>query len=196
MTATNSQGGRKKQPEELARDFISQLGYHLQYVLREKLGAAVLDSIPIRFVVTVPAMWSDLAKEKTRLACLRADGLPATPNNLQLISEPEAAATYALHGLDPHGLKVNDTIVIVDAGGGTVDLISYTITQLDPILGVKEAVPGKGGLCGSTYLNERFQDLLRRKLGGQEGFDNELVSDATEAFDKKVIPQVVTISNE
>ena len=37
---------------------------------------------------------------------------------------------YALHGLDLHGLKVGDTTIVVGAGGGTVNLISYTITSL------------------------------------------------------------------
>jgi uncharacterized protein YxjI len=40
--------------------------------------------------------------------------------------------------------KVGDAFVICDAGGGTVDLISYEITQLKPSLELKELVPGKG----------------------------------------------------
>lgn len=32
--------------------------------------------------------------------------------------------------------------MICGAGGGTVDLVSYTITRLRPILGVEEAAPG------------------------------------------------------
>jgi hypothetical protein len=35
-------------------------------------------------------------------------------------------------------------LVICDAGGGTVDLISYEITKLSPKLELKELVPGKG----------------------------------------------------
>lgn len=40
--------------------------------------------------------------------------------------------------------QVGDAFVICDAGGGTVDLISYEITQLTPRLNLKELVPGKG----------------------------------------------------
>ena len=39
--------------------------------------------------------------------------------------------------------KVGDAFVLCDAGGGTVDLISYEITKLDP-LELRELVPGTG----------------------------------------------------
>jgi hypothetical protein len=98
----------------------------------------------------------------------------------------EAAAIYALHGLDPHGLNIGDSFVLCDAGGGTVDLISYTITQLHPILKVKEAAAGSGDLCGSTFLNRRFGDFLTAKLGNEPGWDAELFSEAMDRFDSVV----------
>ena len=64
-------------------------------------------------------------------------------------------------------------------------MISYTIEQLEPALQVKEAAPGSGGLCGSTYLNRRFQEFLVSKLGQEEGFDHETVSDAMKKFDEE-----------
>lgn len=41
-------------------------------------------------------------------------------------------------------LKVGDAFVLCDAGGGTVDLISYEITKLYPTLELRELVPGTG----------------------------------------------------
>ena len=179
-----ARGGRNA--DRLVTDYISSLGDHLMFTLREKLGESVVKSTPLEFVVTVPAIWSDLAKDKTKQACQRAAGLSATSAPIHLVSEPEAAAIYALHGLDPHGLQVNDTVVVVDAGGGTVDLISYTITNLEPILEVQEAAPGSGALCGSTFLNMRFAKFLKSKLGKEEGFDDEVMAEAMEVFEKKV----------
>ena len=103
-----------------------------------------------------------------------------------MISEPEAAAVYTLHGLDPHGLEVGDSVVIVDAGGGTVDLITYTIVNLDPIMEVREAAPGSGSLCGATFLNERFSRYLCQTLGHLRGFDDDVLAEAMEAFETKV----------
>ena len=87
---------------------------------------------------------------------------------LQIISEPEAAAIYALHAMDPHSIQVGDTFVLCDAGGGTVDLISYTVSALKPILQVEEAAMGSGRICGSTFLNRIFQKFLVEKLGLNE----------------------------
>jgi len=184
VTSAARRGGRDV--DKLVTDYMSALGDHLMYTLREKLGEGVVKNTPLEFVVTVPAIWSDLAKDKTKQACQKAVGLSATKSPIHLISEPEAAAIYALHGLDPHGLQVGDSFVICDAGGGTVDLISYTITSLKPILEVQEATPGTGALCGSTFLNMRFAKFLRAKLGKADGFDDEVLGDAMERFEKTV----------
>ncbi|KXX73604.1 Chaperone protein DnaK [Madurella mycetomatis] len=184
VSGAAARGGRNV--DKLVTDYMSALGDHLMYTLREKLGEGVVRSTPLEFVVTVPAIWSDLAKDKTKQACQRAAGLSATGSPIHLVSEPEAAAIYALHGLDPHGLQVGDSFVICDAGGGTVDLISYTITGLKPILEVQEATPGTGALCGSTFLNMRFAKFLKAKLGKEEGFDDEVLADAMEKFEKTV----------
>lgn len=65
-------------------------------------------------------------------------------------------------------------------------MVSYTIEQLEPALQVKEAAPGSGALCGSTYLNRRFQEFLVSKLGQEEGFEQETVNDAMKEFDEEV----------
>ena len=87
---------------------------------------------------------------------------------------------------DQTGISEGHKVIVVDAGGGTCDLISYTIKSLHPTLEVEEAAPGSGGLCGSIYLNKAFEHLLRTKLGRQRGFDDETVADALETFERKV----------
>ncbi|ENH68697.1 Heat shock 70 kDa protein 12A [Fusarium oxysporum f. sp. cubense race 1] len=182
----STEGARSgRNVDELVTDFISQLVDHLMYTLREKLGSGLVDSTPLQFVITVPAIWSDLAKEKTKKACEQAM-ISVSEHHVHLVSEPEAAAIYALHDLDMNGLDAGDTIVVVDAGGGTVDLISYTILSTKPILEVQEAAPGSGALCGSTFLNMRFSKFLQSKLGKEEGFDDEIMAEALDVFENKV----------
>ena len=96
---------------------------------------------------------------------------------LQIVSEPEAAATYVLKAMDAHEVMVGDTFVLCDAGGGTVDLISYTVTSLDPILTVDEAAPGTGGVCGSTFLNRMFQNHLINKCESNIGWDEHVLEE-------------------
>ena len=96
-----------------------------------------------------------------------------------MITEPEAVATYTLDAMNPHELKVGSTFVLVDAGGGTVDLISYEVTALKPILKVKEAATGTGALCGSTYINRLFEASSLRKLGNDPMWDDEVLQEAS-----------------
>ena len=96
---------------------------------------------------------------------------------LHVISEPEAAALYALTALDPHSLKIGDTFMLCDAGGGTVDLITYKISSLKPVLKLVEVSPGSGSLCGASFLNRGFQELLERKLGNETGWDDEVLEE-------------------
>lgn len=185
-SAQNNRPEGNRDAQKLVANYLSALGEHLLYTLRQKLGESFVRNVPLEFILTVPAIWSDLAKSKTLDACQRAGG-PFQNRPITLISEPEAAAIYTMHGLDPHGLQVNESFVICDAGGGTVDLISYTITSLKPILEIREASPGSGALCGSTFLNKRFEAFLRNRLGNEEGFDDELLAEAMERFEDQVI---------
>lgn len=57
---------------------------------------------------------------------------------------------------------------------------------LKPIVEVQETTPGTGGLCGSTYINMRFAKFLRAKLGKEDGFDDEVMAEAMDRFEKTV----------
>ena len=76
--------------------------------------------------------------------------------------------------MEPHGIKVGDTFMLCDAGGGTVDLITYTVAALKPRLKITEASTGSGSLCGSSYLNKRFQSFLQEKIGHLVDWDSEV----------------------
>lgn len=165
--------------EKLCTDYLSALRKHTEEVLKHKLPQSILKSTPVEYIITVPAVWSDIAQAKTR-SCAEDAGMG---KQLMIISEPEAAAIYALHAMDPHSIKIGDTFVLCDAGGGTVDLISYTVSALKPILQVEEAATGTGRLCGSTFLNRIFNKFLVDKLGLNEEWDEEVVEDAMKRFE-------------
>jgi len=61
-------------------------------------------------------------------------------------------------------LRLNDVFVVCDAGGGTVDLISYTITSIKP-LKVVETTVGSGGLRGAQMLNVNFEEHVKKRIG-------------------------------
>jgi len=78
--------GEQKTPEELTTDYLTELYKHLMYTLEQQVGAAILRTIPIEFCLTVPAIWSEAAKEKTLKACQKA-GLKSK-SEILLVSEP------------------------------------------------------------------------------------------------------------
>ena len=80
-----------------------------------------------------------------------------------MIFKPEAATLYAFTALDPHGLKIDNTFMYCDAGGRTVDLITYKVSSLKPILNVAEVSPGPDSLCGTSFLNRSFQESPKEK---------------------------------
>ena len=159
--------------EQLAIDYLTCFRNHVEQVLRYNMPASTLGKCPIEYILTVPAFWSEAAQSKTR-KCAEKAGM-GVGSALQLISEPEAAAVYALEELDPCGIKVGDTFVLVDAGGGTVDLISYTVVSLQPTLKVEEAAPGSGSLAGSSFVNRIFQEKLKARFKDEREWDDDVL---------------------
>ena len=77
-------------PEKLVTDYLTALKKHADQVLRNKVPESALHSIPIEYVITTPAVWSDSAQAKTR-SCAEKAGM-GSGSALHIISEPEAAA--------------------------------------------------------------------------------------------------------
>lgn len=152
--------------------------------LEKEYGLVSIPSIRVHVVVTVPAIWSDVAIRRTVEALKRAWGTDSKrhPWRVSTLTEPEAAAIYVLQQMPKHEpptyeMKEKDCIMVVDAGGGTVDLITYRIHSLTP-LRIEEAVPGAGGACGGAFLDERFEQLMVATLSQEEGFDERILQRA------------------
>ncbi|WPH04010.1 Hypothetical protein R9X50_00689400 [Acrodontium crateriforme] len=143
-------------------DYLIKIYEHTLETLTRRYGSSFMSTTKVEFVLTVPAVWSDAAKNATLQAAERA-GM-GRRHELRLISEPEAAAVYTLKTVQPNGMKVGDNYIVCDAGGGTVDLIAYKVTQTNP-LRVEESAVGTGGLCGSAFLNYRFEDRVKERIG-------------------------------
>jgi len=143
-----------------AADYLTKLHEMARTELVKRYGEDFVESTSIEYILTVPAVWSDAAKHATVCAAQMA-GLG---EDLRMISEPEAAAVYSLSTMKSSGLKVGDVYIVLDAGGGTVDLITYEVLQMKP-LKFREVVTGTGRLCGGAFLNLRFQDFVKLRLG-------------------------------
>jgi molecular chaperone DnaK (HSP70) len=167
--------------QEMTTDYLRVLHKHSHAYMSTKYGKGVLATTAIQYVLTVPAMWSDKSKELTR-SCAIAAGFGT---KIHLISEPEAAVTHALDAIRNSNLEIGDTFVCCDAGGGTGDLISYTIVSFgnDQPIKVKEAASGIGDLCGTSFVNNKFRQWFIERFQNETGYDEDALEDAMQEFE-------------
>ena len=103
---------------DYAGEYLTRI---IEYITKEefpkRFGAKFLKNQKMSYIITVPAIWSDKAKEQTKQAALTA-GIKM--DDLELITEPEAAALYCATLCEEVDLEQGDHFLICDAGGGTV----------------------------------------------------------------------------
>ena len=186
---------------DYATDYLSCLIRHLtSKVLVSRFGSEFLYNLKLSYVLTVPAIWSDKAKERTRIAAINA-GIQG--DALSLISEPEAAALYCATLCNEVDLRSGDHFLMCDAGGGTVvtlslfqithpcqDLIAYKVSSLTPFR-VAECTVGTGGHCGAIYLDRRFENFILKKfeMAGITSIGDKRLASITEFFREKIKPR-------
>jgi len=144
-----------KEVVDIVADYLAKVRETAYTTMRKRYGEVMFNSMRKELVVTVPAVWSERAKDQTMKAVGRA-GWGA--QKMSMVTEPEAAAIYTLRGMMESSsraeMNINDTFVLCDAGGGTVDLISYRINQVYPSFRIEEAAVGSGDKCGATYVDK------------------------------------------
>jgi molecular chaperone DnaK (HSP70) len=95
-------GNANKQADDVITDYLTQIKAHLIKNFDRKYGATLWRTMPITLVVTVPAVWSDLAKARTLEAVDKAGfntrQFPQRVNTI-ITTEPEAAAIYTIKTL-------------------------------------------------------------------------------------------------
>lgn len=158
-----------KTPTDVAGDYLREIYKWTIQELEKRISPEVVRATPFEFWFTVPAIWSDKAKDATQAAA-RIAGFASRPGDkMYMIPEPEAAGVATLKSLTRGNsatqVKAGDGILICDCGGGTVDITTYKVTSAVPKLVFEELVEGSGGKCGSTYIDRQFHQWMSRKFG-------------------------------
>ncbi|XP_060577012.1 heat shock 70 kDa protein 12B-like [Ruditapes philippinarum] len=143
----------------------------------------------IHWVLTVPAIWDDSAKQFMREAAIEA-GIET--QNLSLALEPEAASLFCrylpverVQGDDGVGkiasFSPGKRYLVLDAGGGTVDI---TVHETLPDSTVKEIYKANGGPWGGTTIDKAFLNFLIEVAGEDtiEIFERDFKEDFLELF--------------
>jgi hypothetical protein len=161
--------------------------------LRELRKAALADitaaggytEAEIRWCIPVPAIWEERERSAMRRAACDA-GFPDDDDRLLLSTEPEAAALHCQLALaeladEPGkagrpGLDVDGTrFMVVDCGGGTVDITAYEATseaarhvRLRKLAALDEIGVATGGRLGSEHINQAFRvTVLGQRFGAE-----------------------------
>ncbi|MEV0604522.1 Hsp70 family protein [Streptomyces sp. NPDC050315] len=188
-------GSRREGAEALIGAYLR----HLYKTAVSQIRASGYDEGDIRWCLTVPAIWTDEQKQAMRDIAAKA-GLPAEDGRLVLALEPEAAAHYArVSGVNVAGNKSEDgsgtslmepgcRFIVVDCGGGTVDLTAYENDADGRMVEIGLPI---GGPYGSEEINRAFRDEhLLDRFGKLEVLQDladqhpEALLDLTEAWER------------
>ena len=131
-----------------------------------------LDSI--RWIITVPAIWSEQNKacmiEASKLAKLIKD-TDDISNFFAL--EPEAAACFYSMSDKAEKEILDNPYIICDIGGGTTDITTHErIKDEEGKYNINELYPPTGGAHGSREINKYIlEEILVKKIFTQKAFD-------------------------
>lgn len=139
----------------------------------QKLTEQVGKIIPtkIRWVLTVPALWSEEHKQFMRQACLEA-GIISEINSAQLLLclEPEGASIQCREDSE-EALKKQlvkpKVVMVLDCGGGTVDITVHRLlcNEGEKFL-CEELLPSSGGCeWGAKFVDQYFEKFLEEFFG-------------------------------
>ncbi|XP_033742797.1 heat shock 70 kDa protein 12B-like [Pecten maximus] len=116
----------------------------------------------IRWVLTVPAIWSDAAKQFMREAAQKADIMN---DQLLIALEPEAASVCCRYLPDAKGIDIfmpGSKYMVLDLGGGTADI---NVHQVADDGSLQELHQASGGAWGGTKVDASFIRLLCAIIG-------------------------------
>ena len=152
---------------DLIADYLKELKY---YALNDITSGVtgLFEERQIRWCLTVPAIWTNANKQLMRRAAQKAGLIGSDKDDterLVIVLEPEAAAIHCMEhdkGTNVSTLDQGKCFMVVDCGGGTVDITVHEIAEHKEL---KEVVPPSGGCHGSNYIDRYFLDeYLPKKL--------------------------------
>ncbi|PKY42803.1 actin-like ATPase domain-containing protein [Rhizophagus irregularis] len=152
---------RKLNYKNVISDFMRKLGDDVKTCLKKAWQSLDLER-NVLYILTVPAEFDDEAIATFRECVFNAGLLKdKDSNNIRIITEPKAAAIHCLN-LVEHNLTPGDSFMIVDCGGGTVDL---TTCELLKDKRLSELTERTGDCCGSSRIDEAFIEFIGEKVG-------------------------------
>ncbi|XP_063070606.1 heat shock 70 kDa protein 12A-like [Engraulis encrasicolus] len=173
VTATNG----KQMPAMTV--FTESLRYLKDHVLRKVENFSKVTKLrnsDITWVLTVPAIWSNAAKQFMRDVAIKA-GLvtDSDPERLILALEPEAAAIYCKElpsdgfvGGEEDTMRLDQMpgtqYIVADCGGGTIDITLHEVLDGGAL---KEVSKASGNDLGGQNIDRQLKSFLKEIFGDE-----------------------------
>ena len=170
QSEANSMDGRSMPLITVISETLKYISNCALNKLSEQVGET-LHKEKIRWILTVPALWNEEHKLFMRKAAVKA-GIINEENsfNLLLCLEPEGASIQVREDSEDilkKKITKNSIIVVLDCGGGTVDItINKMLCEPDEKFLSNEVLSSTGGCeWGSKYVDVNFESFLKEFLG-------------------------------
>ncbi|KAH8879091.1 hypothetical protein GQ53DRAFT_612588, partial [Thozetella sp. PMI_491] len=162
-------------PGDVVADYLQEVAVVVRDDMENIIDPHILRTMqfPIDLIVTIPAIWDYRAKNLTFRAVQNAFRLALPemslrPGLVRMATEPEACAQYTMLTRPSNSLgrlRVGECFIVVDAGGGTVDLVSYLVEKIEPEFLVSRLTIPSSGKFGATLIDHCFlYEFLRARL--------------------------------
>ncbi|KAK0481095.1 hypothetical protein EDD18DRAFT_1203722 [Armillaria luteobubalina] len=140
----------------------------------------------IEFVLSHPNGWEGSQQSKMREAAIDAGLIPNDDGGhlrIHFVTEGEASLHFCVNQGLEHHIQDEEGVVIVDAGGGTIDISTYSSVQSPNAdsYAFEEISAPACNFAGSIYVTARAKIFLEEKLAGSRFADE--VSLIADCFD-------------
>lgn len=173
-----------KSAQDVYADFYGYLFNKCARVyIRDNHGESVWDTVKdsIHFVLSHPNGWSGPQQQVMRSAAITSKLISNNTeghSRLEFVTEGEASLNHCINqGLFTARLQ---NALVVDAGGGTIDLSAYAVSIRK--MKFEELVAARCLFQGSTFVTRRAEEFFQDEFSRSKFADD--VPQMAEAFDK------------
>ncbi|KAJ7617593.1 hypothetical protein DFH06DRAFT_1274125 [Mycena polygramma] len=176
---------RRQSATKVLADFLRYLFQCAKTFIEETLGREVWLSLEnnTRFVLAHPNGWEGKQQSQMRDAAVMAGLITDTDaghERLSFVTEGEASLHFCIqNGLATKAIESGKGVVVVDAGGGTIDLSTYRLAPKSNGGKFQEIAPPQCLFQGSVYVTARARQYITEHLADSKFADDvDYIGDA------------------
>lgn len=184
LTQRNIHIGEKRvSTTDVIAEYLACLKKEIEKEVKNKTGMKY-EEFDIKLCLTMPAIWEVQDKLLMREAAFKAGLITSeSDETLNIVLEPEAASVMLVI---TKKWKPGTIFIVVDCGGGTIDLTAFErVGDKENKITLEEVATGRGNHFGSLHINKQFWELCKKKIK----FDGKSLSSAVKMNQSVLIDQ-------